>query len=82
MSKITPLYYANSFVDTVQDAKKKVVEQFVSDDKVATPLNQFIEAQRTFTKELNRSIHEITDYAVTSTKDSIEKATAYFKKAA
>jgi porphobilinogen deaminase len=82
MSKITPLYYANSFVDTVQDAKKKVVEQFVSDDKVATPLNQFIEAQRTFTKELNRSIHEIADYAVASTKDSIEKTTAYFKKAA
>ena len=82
MSKITPLYYANTFVDTVQDAKKKVVEQFVTDDKVATPLNQFIEAQRTFTKELNRSLHEIADYAATSTKDSIEKATAYFKKAA
>lgn len=82
MSKITPLYYANTFVDTVQDAKKKVVEQFVSDSKVATPLNQFIEAQRTFTKELNRSMHEIADYAVTSTKESIEKVTAQLKKAA
>ena len=82
MSKITPLYYANSFVDTVQDAKKKVVEQFVSDDKVATPLNQFIEAQRTFTKELNRSMHEIADYAVTSTKEAMDKVTAQLKKAA
>lgn len=82
MSKITPLYYTNSFVDAVQDAKKKVVEQFVSDSKVATPLNQFIEAQREFTKELNRTMHEIADYAVTSTKESMEKVTAQLKKAA
>lgn len=82
MSKITPLYYTNSFVDAVQDAKKKVVEQFVSDSKVATPLNQFIEAQREFTKELNRTMHEIADYAVTSTKESMEKITAQLKKAA
>lgn len=82
MSKITPLYYTNSFVDAVQDAKKKVVEQFVSDSKVATPLNQFIEAQREFTKELNRTMHEIADYAVTSTKETMEKITAQLKKAA
>ena len=82
MSKITPLYYVNTFVDTVQDAKKKVVEQFVSDSKVAAPLNQFIEAQREFTKELNRTMHEIADYAVTSTKESMEKVTAQLKKAA
>lgn len=82
MSKITPLWYANSFVDAVQDAKKKVVEQFVSDSKVATPLNQFIEAQREFTKQVNRSVAEVTEYAVTSTKESIDKVTAQLKKAA
>lgn len=73
MSKITPLYYANQFVDTVQDAKNKFIETFVSDDKVAAPLKEFVEAQRTFTKQINRSASEVAEYAVTATKNAFEK---------
>ena len=82
MSKITPLYYANTFVDSVQDAKKKFVETFVFDDKIAAPLKQFVEAQREFTKEVNRSVSEVAGYVANSTKETFEKATAQFKKAA
>jgi hypothetical protein len=78
MSKITPLFYANLFVDQVQDAKNKFVETFVLDDKVAAPIKQFVEAQRTFTKEVNRSAVEMADYVAASTKASFEK----MKKAA
>ena len=78
MSKITPLFYANLFVDQVQDAKNKFVETFVLDDKVAAPIKQFVEAQRIFTKELNRSAVEMSEYVATSTKASFEK----IKKAA
>ena len=78
MSKITPLFYANLFVDQVQDAKNKFVETFVLDDKVAAAIKQFVEAQRIFTKELNRSAVEMSEYVATSSKASFEK----FKKAA
>jgi hypothetical protein len=73
MSAITPLFYANLFVDQVQDAKKKFVETFILDDKVAAPLKQFVEAQRTFTKELNRSASEVADYTVIASKAAFEK---------
>jgi hypothetical protein len=45
----------------------------VFDDKVAAPLKQFVEAQRTFTKEINRSASEVAEYAVTATKNAFEK---------
>jgi hypothetical protein len=73
MSAITPLFYANLFVDQVQDAKKKFVETFILDDKVAAPLKQFVEAQRTFTKEVNRSASEVADYTVIASKAAFEK---------
>ena len=73
MSKITPLFYANLFVDQVQDAKNKFIETFVLDDKAAAPIKQFIEAQRTFTKELNRSAVEMAEYVSTSSKATFEK---------
>jgi hypothetical protein len=73
MSKITPLFYANLFVDQVQDAKNKFVETFILDDKAAAPIKQFVEAQRIYTKELNRSAVEMAEYVSTSTKASFEK---------
>jgi hypothetical protein len=74
MTKTTPLFYINQFVDTVQDAKNKAIETLVFDDKVAAPLKSFVEAQRTFTKELNRSIVEVSDYLTVSAKSAFEKA--------
>jgi hypothetical protein len=73
MTKTTPLTYINQFVDTVQDAKTKAIETFVFDDKVAAPLKSFVEAQRTFTKEINRSAVEFAEYLSVSAKSAIEK---------
>jgi hypothetical protein len=73
MSKITPLYYANFFVDQVQDAKNTAVETFIVDDKMAAPIKSFVEAQRIFTKELNRSMFQFTDNFVSSTKSVFDK---------
>ena len=73
MTKTTPLFYINQFVDTVQDAKNKAIETFVYDDKVAAPLKSFVEAQRTFTKEVNRSVVEFADYVTVSAKSAFEK---------
>jgi len=75
MTKTTPLFQLNSFVDQAFDAKNKVIETLVHDDKVASPLKQLVEAQRTFTKEFNRSAVEFTEYLTSATKSAFEKAT-------
>ena len=81
MTKTTNLFYVNQFVDTVQDAKNKAIETFVMDDKIAAPLKQFVEAQRTFTKEVNRSAHEVFEYFTITSKNAFEKATESLKAA-
>jgi hypothetical protein len=73
MSKITALYYANSFVDAVQDAKNKFVDTFITDEKVKAPLKQFVEAQRTFTKQINQSIDEVSQYTIGAAKEAFVK---------
>jgi hypothetical protein len=45
----------------------------VFDDKIAAPLKEFVEAQRTFTKQINRSVTEVTDYSVIAAKTAFEK---------
>jgi len=73
-SIFTPLYFANSFVDQVQDAKNKAVDTFVPDDKMRAPIKNFVEAQRVFTKEVNRSILQFVEHATNSTKEFGEKS--------
>jgi hypothetical protein len=73
MSSITPLYYANQFVDTVQNAKNQFLKTFVTDEKVRAPLVDFVEAQREFTKQINRSAQELADQTITLTKNLVEK---------
>ena len=73
-SIFTPLYFANYFVDQVQDAKNKVVDTFVYDDKIKESIKAFVEAQRTFTKQVNRTTNEVVDLSTTTMKEVAEKA--------
>lgn len=73
MSKITSLYYTNLFVDQVQNAKKQFLSTFVLDEKVRQPLEAFVEAQRTYTKELNRVADEIFNYSVVASKNAYDQ---------
>ena len=74
MSKITNLWFANQFVDAVQNAKNQFIDTFVWDEKVKAPLKQFVESQREFTKQVNRSASEVIDYSIVAAKTSFEKA--------
>ena len=78
-SIFTPLYFANYFVDQIQDAKNKVVDTFVFDDKIKSSIKDFVEAQRTFTKQVNRSTDEIAELTVTTFKDTLEKTAKSIK---
>ena len=78
-SIFTPLYFANYFVDQIQDAKNKVVDTFVFDDKIKSSIKDFVEAQRSFTKQVNRSTDEIAELTVTTFKDTLEKTAKSIK---
>ena len=78
-SIFTPLYFANYFVDQIQDAKNKVVDTFVFDDKIKSSIKDFVEAQRSFTKQVNRSTDEIAELTVTTFKETLEKTAKSIK---
>ena len=78
-SIFTPLYFANYFVDQIQDAKNKVVDTFVFDDKIKSSIKDFVEAQRSFTKQVNRSTSEVAELTVTTFKDTLEKTAKSIK---
>lgn len=41
---------ANAFIDTVQTGKKTFIAHFVTNDKIATILEDFVDAQTQYTK--------------------------------
>jgi len=81
MSKITTLWYTNLFVDTVQNAKNQFLDTFVPDEKVKAPLKEFVEAQRVFTKQINRSADEILNYSIVASKEVFDKVSKTVKGA-
>jgi len=78
-SIFTPLNFVNTFVDQVQDAKNKIVDTFVFDEKVKKTAKDFVEAQRTYTKQFNTSVIQFVEYSTIVTKDAVEKAVASIK---
>lgn len=71
-SIITPLWHINSLVDNARDTKKKIIDAFVTDKKIASSLNEFNEAQCNFTKIFNRTVDALI-------KQSVEKVTESVK---
>lgn len=76
-TKTTNLFVINQFVDTVQNAKNQFIDTFVWDEKVKAPMKEFVEAQRVFTKQINRSALEVFDYSLVSAKNSFEKVKSF-----
>lgn len=48
-------FFADTAIDAVQDAKTTFVKTFVKDESLAKPLHNFVEAQRTFAKQIAKS---------------------------
>ena len=66
-------FYFYIYRNTLYGITNKFIETVVFDDKVAAPLKEFVEAQRTFTKQINRSVAEVADYSVIAAKNAFEK---------
>lgn len=71
--KDTNLFWVNQFVDNVQNAKNQFLDVFVWDDKIKAPMKQFVEAQRDFVKQINRSIMDVTEHSLSTAKTTFEK---------
>ena len=60
------LYYANMAIDTIQNAKNTFLDTFVKEESIKTPMKEFVQAQREFTRDVVKSIAAIskvyTDY--------------------
>jgi len=54
-------YINNFWIDTIQNAKKTVVDTWIKDDTMNKPLNEFITAQTEFTKTAFKSFSTFTN---------------------
>jgi hypothetical protein len=57
------LLYANMAIDAVQSGKTAWLNQFVQDKSVKEPLQQFVDAQTVFTKQIAKTVWEVTGAA-------------------
>ena len=51
-------YMTNMFIDSVQNAKKTFVDTWFKTDELSKPLNEFVDAQTTFTKQVVKNVNE------------------------
>lgn len=54
------LFYTNMAIDTIQNAKNTFLDTYIKDKSFKDPLKSFVEAQRDFTKQVAKSISDIT----------------------
>jgi len=57
------LLYANMAIDAVQSGKTAWLNQFIQDKSVREPLQQFVNAQTAFTKQITKTWWEVTGKA-------------------
>lgn len=69
------LGFINSTIDAVQGAKTQFINQFVQDAKYSKPLQAFVDAQTTFTKQAAKSANEVfTTLTTEAAKFDVAKA--------
>lgn len=54
------MFAVDTFIDTVQGAKKQFVNTFVTDKEMQKPLNDFVDTQTIFVKQLVKTHKEVT----------------------
>ena len=55
--------YANMAIDAIQSGKTAWLTQYVQDKTVREPLQQFVNAQTAFTKQIAKTFWEVTGSA-------------------
>lgn len=59
--------YADMAIDSIQNAKLEVVRHVVKDEQIKKPLENFVEAQRVYTKAVAKSVMDVAAVVVETT---------------
>jgi len=65
-------YMTNMFIDAVQNAKREWIKTFVKTESLAKPMNNFVDAQTTYTKELAKTATDMGDAVGATVADAIK----------
>ena len=60
------MFAVDSFIDTVQGAKKYFVNTFVTDKEIQKPLNAFVDTQTEFVKQMVKTNQALADQALST----------------
>jgi hypothetical protein len=58
------MFAVDTFIDTVQGAKKYFVNTFVTDKEIQKPLNAFVDTQTAFVKQIVETNKALADQTV------------------
>jgi uncharacterized protein (UPF0332 family) len=68
------MFAVNTFIDTVQGAKKYFVNTFITDKELQKPLNAFVDTQTAFVKQIVETNKALVDQALSTLDTFAEKA--------
>jgi hypothetical protein len=60
------MFAVDTFIDTVQGAKKYFVNTFVTDKEIQKPLNAFVDTQTAFVKQVLQTNQALAEQALTT----------------
>lgn len=64
------LYYADMAIDAIQSSKSAWLNTFIKEETVRKPLQQFVDAQTSFTKQITKTWYDVSGAAA---KAMVEK---------
>ena len=70
------MFAVDTFIDTVQGAKKYFVNTFVTDKEIQKPLNAFVDTQTEFVKQIVKTNQALADQALNTLEKFAKTAKA------
>ena len=70
------MFAVDTFIDTVQGAKKYFVNTFVTDKEMQKPLNAFVDAQTDFVKQVVKTNQTLAEQALNTLEKFAKTAKA------
>ena len=70
------MFAVNTFIDTVQGAKKYFVNTFVTDKEIQKPLNAFVDTQTEFVKQMVKTNQALAEQALNTLEKFAKTAKA------
>jgi len=70
------MFAVDSFIDTVQGAKKYFVNTFVTDKEIQKPLNAFVDTQTEFVKQIVKTNQALAEQSLATFEKFAKSAKA------